>query len=76
MERKPYTKLFKEFEKFRIKDKDTEMVHVTQDKIYKKFIKDIASKKFKKLEDIQDMAKLINKKVVKYDKGLSNRWYA
>jgi len=76
MERKPYTKLFKEFEKFQIKDKDTEMVHITQDKIYKKFIKDIASKKLKKLEDIQEMAKLINKKVVKYDKGLSNRWYA
>ena len=44
---------------------DNERSHILQDKIYRKFIKDI--------EDIKIIALLINKHVVKYDKG---RWYA
>lgn len=52
---------------------DNEMSHILQDKIYRKFVKDIASNKIKKIEDIQEIASLINKHVIKYDKG---RWYA
>ncbi len=41
--------------------------------IYRKFIKDIATGKINNLEEIVNLSKLLNKKVVKNDKGM---WYA
>jgi hypothetical protein len=71
---KSYDLLFNKFTKSELAE-DTEYAHVLQDKIYRKFIKDICNNKLKTLEDIKKTAKLINKKVVKYDKE-KNRWYA
>ena len=73
-----YNKLFKKLFKLNTNaygdnTGDNEMSHILQDKIYRKFVKDIASNKIKKIEDIQEIASLINKHVIKYDKG---RWYA
>ena len=47
--------------------------HILQDKIYRKFIKDICNNKFTSLKEITKVANSINKNVVKYDKG---RFYA
>ena len=51
---------------------DKEVYHVKQDVIYRKFIKDIATGKINNLEEIVTLSKLLNKKVVKNDKGM---WY-
>jgi len=69
---KDYNRLFIQLRKEDKKD-DNEGAHGTQDEIYRKFIKDIRTKKFLTLQDIKKLANDINKKVVKYDK---NRWYA
>ncbi len=53
--------------------KDKEVYHFEQDVIYRKFIKDIANGKINNLEEIVNLSKLLNKKVVKNDKEL---WYA
>jgi hypothetical protein len=55
---KNYNSLFIELRKEDYK----EAAHSTQDEIYRKFIKDIRTKNFLTLHDI-------NKKVVKYDKN-------
>lgn len=69
-----YNKLI---EKFLIvqknKDYDNEKAHIMQDKIYKKFIKELSANKFKTIEEAIIISKQINKFVVKYDK---DRWYA
>lgn len=52
-----------------------ETSHIYQDKIYRTFIKDISSGKFKSLKNIEHVAKMLKKDVVKYDKKV-NRWYA
>jgi len=52
---------------------DKEIYHVEQDVIYRKFIKDIATGKINNAEEIINLAKLLNNKVVKKDIGL---WYA
>ena len=65
-----YLKCFKELHE--LKD-DNEASHVTQDYLYRKFIKDVASNKFKTIEEVIEMAKLMKKNVVKLD---TNRWYA
>lgn len=69
---KDYNRLFIQLRK-EDKNDDNEAAHGTQDDIYRKFIKDIRTKKFLTLQDIKKLANDINKKVVKYDKG---RWYA
>lgn len=65
-----YNLLFSELEKFK---NDNEYSHIVQDKIYRKFIKDVCKNKFSTIDDINKIALLINKNVVKNDK---NRWYA
>ena len=65
-----YNSLFIKLDK--VKD-DNEMSHIIQDKIYRKFIKDIVDNKLNTLADIKMIANEINKKVVKKDK---DRWYA
>ena len=65
-----YCSLFAKLEKI---NKDNETAHVLQDKIYRKFIKDICNNEFSSLKDVEKIAIDIKKKVVKYDKG---RWYA
>jgi hypothetical protein len=35
------------------------MVHIVRDQLYTKFIKDITYKKFKKIDEIQEVAKMI-----------------
>jgi hypothetical protein len=52
---------------------DKEMYHSDQDVIYRTFIKDIATGKITNLEEIVNLSKLLNNKVVKYDKDM---WYA
>ena len=52
---------------------DNERGHILQDKIYRKFIKDIINNKFNNINDLTIIAKDMNKYVVKEDKG---RWYA
>jgi translation initiation factor 1 (eIF-1/SUI1) len=64
-----YEKLCDKIEK--VSD-DNELSHIIQDKIYRKFINDITNQKIKGAELLQ-IAKLLKKKVIKYDK---NRWYA
>ena len=54
---------------------DNEAAHSTQDEIYRKFIKDIASGKFETKEDIAFLAKELKKNVIVYDTN-ENRWYA
>jgi hypothetical protein len=65
-----FNTLFAKLEKI---NDDNENSHILQDKIYRKFIKDITTNKFNNLEDIKKVANAINKNVVKKDKG---RWYA
>ena len=67
-----YNLLFIKLEKLN-KDNDNESSHILQDKIYRKFIKDICNNKFKTLDDIIKVANYMNKNVVKND---INRWYA
>jgi hypothetical protein len=64
-----YTKLCDKLDK--LKD-DNEFSHILQDKIYRKFIRDVTNEKVKG-NDIKKIADLIKKRVFKYDK---NRWYA
>ena len=65
-----YNLLFIELEKFK---NDNEYLHILQDKIYRKFIKDVCKNNFSTIEDINKIALLINKYVVKNEK---NRWYS
>ena len=68
---KIYNPLFIKLKKLIEKD-DNELSHVLQDKIYRKFIKDICNNNFSTLNEIKIVANDINKNVIKYDK---NRWY-
>jgi hypothetical protein len=52
---------------------DNESGHMFQDEIYRKFIKDISTNKFDKIEDIKEIAKLLNKHVISKD---VDRWYS
>ena len=63
------------FVKLKEENGDNETAHVTQDEIYRKYIKDIASGKFENKEDIVLLAKEIKKNVIVYDND-QNRWYA
>jgi hypothetical protein len=66
-----YNKLFNKLEKLN-KEENNELAHILQDKIYRKFIRDIVNKKIKGKE-IEILAKDMNKYVVKKD---IRRWYA
>jgi hypothetical protein len=68
-----YTKIINKFVKIKVTD-DYEHIHSEQDKIYRKFIKDISNKKIKNKE-IYDISVLIKDNVVKYYKS-NVRWYA
>lgn len=65
-----YVKLIQKMEKW---NQDKEMYHSEQDVIYRKFIRDIANGKITDLEEIVNLSKLLNNKVVKNDKDM---WYA
>ena len=67
---KEYNLLFIKLDK--VKD-DNEIAHIIQDKIYRKFIKDICNNKINTLADIKILANMMNNNVVKKDKA---RWYA
>jgi len=69
-----YYSLFMKLEKLNISD-NIEDAHILQDKIYRKFIKDICNNKLSSLEDVKKIAYYMNKYVVKYDKE-NTRWYA
>ena len=64
-----YSKMCDKLEKL---SDDNEMSHKIQDKLYRKFINDVATQKIKGA-DVLKIANLLKKRVVKYDKG---RWYA
>lgn len=66
-----YDKLFDRLEKLN-NDKDIESAHILEDKIYKKFTRDIINKRIKG-NDVITLAKDINKYIVKQK---SIRWYA
>jgi hypothetical protein len=51
---KKYNLLFIKLEKLN-KDNDNESSHILQDKIYRKFIKDICNNKFKTFDDIKKL---------------------
>ena len=71
-----YTKLIKKMEQHNNNGhggQDTELYHMEQDVIYRKFIKDIATGKITNLEEIVNLSKLLNNKVVKNDKDM---WYS
>ena len=67
---KEYNLLFIKLDKVR---DDNEKSHIIQDKIYRKFIKDICNDKINTLADIKILANMMNNNVVKKDKA---RWYA
>lgn len=69
-----YYSLFMKLDKLNNSD-DKIFSHMLQDKLYRKFIKDICNNKLSSLKDIQKIADYMNKYVVKYDKE-KNRWYA
>jgi hypothetical protein len=52
---------------------DNEDGHMEQDEIYRKFIKDICSNKFKSMNEIKKIALLLKEEVVKLD---IDRWYS
>ena len=56
-------------------DINIETAHMHQDMIYRAFINDICSEKLKYADDIRNVAKIIKRDVVKFDRE-SNRWYA
>jgi hypothetical protein len=62
-----YTKLVNKMNK---NVNDIELYHIEQDVIYRTFIKDIATGKIKNLDEIVNLSKLLNKKVVKNDKDM------
>jgi len=64
-----YIKLCDKLDK--LKD-DNERSHMLQDKIYRKFIRDITKQNIKR-DDIIKIADILKKRVIKYDK---DRWYA
>ncbi len=69
MEQK-YDNLFKKLDKI---SSDIECKHILQDKIYRRFIKNICNNKLKTIKEIKNIAHNVNKHVVKKDK---NNWYA
>lgn len=52
---------------------DLEMIHMYSDDVYEKFIKEIANGKLSDLEEIKNIAKNINKKLIKKYK---RKWFA
>jgi uncharacterized protein YjgD (DUF1641 family) len=52
---------------------DNEISHELQDKLYRKFIRDIVNNKFNSIDELIYIANKMNNNVVKNDKG---RWYA
>ncbi len=66
-----YTKLIKKMTD--VKEHDKEVYHIEQDVIYRSFIKDIATSKITNLEELVNLSKLLNNKVVKNDKDM---WYS
>lgn len=52
---------------------DLEMIHMYSDDVYEKFIKEIANGKLGDLEEIKNIAKNINKKLIKKYK---RKWFA
>lgn len=64
-----YNNLFAKLEKMR-QENDNETTHIFQDKIYKKFITDVANGKFTTLKNAKKIANDINKFVIKHDKNM------
>jgi hypothetical protein len=69
---KLYEKDVKEFIKYQAKHHN-EMEHIIQDRIYRKFIKDVADGEINKIEEIHFISSMIVNKIIIYDK---NRWYS
>ena len=69
---KSYCTLFLKLEKFD-HPWNNESGHILQDKLYRKFIRDIRNNKFKNIKEIKEFANYMNTYVVKRDKG---RWYS
>lgn len=52
---------------------NNEQAHIVQDKLYRKFIRDIVNNKFSNMDELKLIANNMNKFVVKNDTG---RWYS
>ena len=71
-----YFKLFKIFQDINnAPSLDKEYIHIIQDRIYREFIIDISKNNCSHRSDITELAKKINKHIIKFDKP-NNRWYA
>ena len=72
-----YQEMFESLEKYNKTD-DIERIHIIEDQIYRRFIKDIAAKKITNINSIIELAAKINDIVIKPNDGAWDtcRWYA
>lgn len=72
-----YDEMFKSLEKHNERG-DTESIHIVEDQIYRRFIKDVALKKFTNINTIFETAKKIKEIIIDPNDGAwdSCRWYA
>ena len=72
-----YDEMFKSLESHNERE-DNESIHIVEDKIYRRFIKDIASNKFTNINTIILAANKINDIIIKPNDGTWDacRWYA
>jgi hypothetical protein len=72
-----YEEMFEALEQH-IERGDTESIHIVEDQIYRRFIKDIALKKFTNIDTIILAANKINDIIIKPNDGTWDtcRWYA
>ena len=72
-----YDEMFKSLE-IHNERQDNESIHIVEDKIYRRFIKDIASNKFTNIDTIILAANKINDIIIKPNDGTWDtcRWYA
>ena len=73
-DRTDYNELFADLNEY-TENQHTESAHMTEDEIYRRFIRDVASGKFKNPEDMILMAKKIKKEIID-DRVCECRWYA
>lgn len=72
-----YDEMFNSLEKLNERG-DTESIHILEDQIYRRFIKDVALKKFTNVHSIIDIANTIHNVIIKPNEGTWDtcRWYA
>jgi ribosomal protein S25 len=69
-----YNQKIKKMKKYD-QENDPESAHEVQDEIYEKIIKDIVKNKFTDIDQVKEIAEIINKNIVSKQPKLE-RWYA